>query len=327
MFDWLVTVATYVAVVLVVLVLIIMAAAYHLRHLQDLLLYHPGEPAGSRERFDGPREFGVPRFENLEVRTPDGLTLRGFAVMPTSATPRHVIVYWHGNAGNAGHRTPIARLLAERTASTVVMMDYRGYGLSDGIPNTHPNESGLKMDAESVMGYVLAREDWRRLPIFVMGTSLGGAVSIYLGSQPRYDRIIAGWILENTFTSISDMADVVFAPIIRRAVVGWRAPALIFLLNRIIKPIVLHIGWYSIDLVRQVTAPILFISSSRDDLVPPSHVRSLHDSARACGLKRFHALPEAGHNDAPAAPGYADAIAAFMAEAVARRGGHALGTS
>jgi alpha-beta hydrolase superfamily lysophospholipase len=41
----------------------------------------------------------------------------------------------------------------------------------------------------------------------VYGRSLGGAVAINLASQQVYQNVIKGLILENTFTSISDMID------------------------------------------------------------------------------------------------------------------------
>eukprot|EP00672_Neobodo_designis_P025249 CAMPEP_0174827912 /NCGR_PEP_ID=MMETSP1114-20130205/1010_1 /TAXON_ID=312471 /ORGANISM="Neobodo designis, Strain CCAP 1951/1" /LENGTH=320 /DNA_ID=CAMNT_0016061599 /DNA_START=45 /DNA_END=1003 /DNA_ORIENTATION=+ len=320
MFDVLVTVLTYVAAVLVTLVLIVMAVAYRFRHFQDMLLYHPQEPAGSRTAVDSPRDHGVSRYEVLDIRTPDGLTLRGFLVQPPTGASRCVITYFHGNAGNVGHRIPIARLLAERVGATVVMMDYRGYGQSDsGSAAAAPSEAGLKVDANAVMEYVLGRDDLRRLPQFVMGTSLGGAVTIYLASQQRYDRVVAGFIVENSFTSISDMADVVFAPVIARRIPGWRGKLLTFTLSKIIKPVVLYIGWWSIDAVRHVTAPTLFISAAKDELVPPSHVHALHDAAVKSSLRRFVTLPDSTHNDAPAAKGYAEHISGFVHDVLQRR--------
>jgi pimeloyl-ACP methyl ester carboxylesterase len=326
MFEGLVTVLTYMAVVLVVLVAIIMLLAYRFRHFQDMIVYHPEEPAGARTNVESPRDKGVSRYELLEIRTPDGVTLRGFLVQPARGTPRCVITYFHGNAGNVGHRIPIACMLAEGLSATVVMVDYRGFGLSDGGSMTAaPHEAGLKIDADAIMDFVLNRDDLRRLPQFVMGTSLGGAVTAYLGSQPRFDSIVAGFIIENSFTSISDMADALFAPMIAQRVPGWRGRLLIFTLSRIIKPIVLYIGWWSIDAVRHITAPTMFISSAKDELVPPAHVQALHDAAVKSSLRRFVVLPQGTHNDAPNAPGYLEHITSFIHDALRRRGHH-LGT-
>ena len=36
---------------------------------------------------------------------------------------------FHGNAGNIGHRLPIARMIINYTGCNVFMLEYRGYGL------------------------------------------------------------------------------------------------------------------------------------------------------------------------------------------------------
>jgi len=62
------------------------------------------------------------------------------------------------------------------------------------------------MDAETGLEWLLARRDVDKSKIFVFGSSLGGAVSVNLTSDPRYSPSIAGLILENTFTSLPDVA-------------------------------------------------------------------------------------------------------------------------
>ena len=44
--------------------------------------------------------------------------------------------------------------------------------------------------------------------VFLHGRSLGGAVAIYTANE--YPDLFQGMIIENTFTSIEDMADVLF---------------------------------------------------------------------------------------------------------------------
>jgi fermentation-respiration switch protein FrsA (DUF1100 family) len=87
------------------------------------------------------------------------------------------------------------------------------------------------------------------MDIFLYGRSLGGAVSIYLGSHPEYKSKIRGLILENTFTSISDMIDAIM-PIFKY---------LKFLQRN---------HWKSIERVPHIEKPILFIRSLRDEIVP-----------------------------------------------------------
>lgn len=49
--------------------------------------------------------------------------------------------------------------------------------------------------------------------IYILGRSLGGAVTIYVASQDTYKNAIKGLILENTFTSIQDMVKIVLPPL------------------------------------------------------------------------------------------------------------------
>lgn len=105
---------------------------------------------------------------------------------------------FHGNAGNIGHRVPIAKVLEETLGCNVLMVEYRGYGLSTGSPD----ETGLKVDAQTGLDYIRERAETKDTRIVIHGQSLGGAVAINLvaGNQDRGD--IAGLILENTFLSI-----------------------------------------------------------------------------------------------------------------------------
>ena len=66
--------------------------------------------------------------------------------------------------------------------------------------------SGLYTDAETALKWLCNRADIDSQKIFVYGSSLGGAVSIKLCSDTKYMTSVAGLILENTFTSIPDVA-------------------------------------------------------------------------------------------------------------------------
>lgn len=105
---------------------------------------------------------------------------------------------FHGNAGNIGHRVPIAKVLEETLGCNVMLLEYRGYGLSSGSPD----ESGLKVDAQTGVDYIRERASLKDTKIIIHGQSLGGAVAIDLVAKNQYSGDIAGLILENTFLSI-----------------------------------------------------------------------------------------------------------------------------
>ena len=53
----------------------------------------------------------------------------------------------------------------------------------------------------------------RKYDIFVLGRSMGGAVAIYSSTIEQFSSAVSGYILENTFTSISDMLGSMFQPL------------------------------------------------------------------------------------------------------------------
>ena len=105
---------------------------------------------------------------------------------------------FHGNAGNIGHRVPIAKVLEEQIGCTVLMLEYRGYGLSTGTPD----EDGLMVDAQTGLDYIRQRAETSGSRIVVYGQSLGGAVGIALVERNVQAGDVGGLVLENTFTSV-----------------------------------------------------------------------------------------------------------------------------
>jgi len=91
------------------------------------------------------------------------------------------------------------------TGCNVLMVEYRGYGTSNG----EPSEDGLKLDAQAALDYLHEeRKDVDSRQIFVFGRSLGGAVAIWLAH--RNPRGLRGVMVENSFTSIYAMATPIF---------------------------------------------------------------------------------------------------------------------
>ncbi len=113
-----------------------------------------------------PMDEGL-EFEDLRFKTRDGITLHGWLV-PAEASIG-LILFCHGNAGNISHRVDNIRRLHDIGLS-VLIFDYRGYGLSGG----RITESGFYLDAEAA--YEIAREHAARenLKLILFGRSLGG---------------------------------------------------------------------------------------------------------------------------------------------------------
>jgi fermentation-respiration switch protein FrsA (DUF1100 family) len=164
------------------------------------LIYPRNVPTDARTNVPKPRQFGITDYEDLQIPTPDGESLHALFIRPSNkGFARDVtILMFHGNAGNIGHRVPIARVLQDVLGCNVLMLEYRGYGLSTGVPD----EAGLKLDAQVGLDYIRQRAETSNTKIVVYGQSLGGAVAINLVAENQDKGDIKGLILENTFLSI-----------------------------------------------------------------------------------------------------------------------------
>ncbi|GES92345.1 alpha/beta hydrolase protein [Rhizophagus clarus] len=215
------------------------------------MIYLAGIPAGSRQIVQKPSDFGM-EYTDVTLTTKDGVRIKAYICkLPRYARDRPTILLFHANAGNMGHRLPIAREFYVKLRCNVVLLSYRGYGLSEG----NPTEKGLRIDSQAILDFVLNDEDLKNTKLIAYGQSLGGAVTIDLVS--RNEDKFSGMIVENTFLSIPKLIPHVF-PIIKH---------LSFLCHQI---------WPSEKSIQQiVNVPILFLSGLIDELVPPSHMRQI----------------------------------------------------
>ncbi|KAM0120076.1 bem46 protein, variant [Aspergillus fumigatus] len=250
------------------------------------LIYPRNVPADARTNVPSPRQFGISDYEDLQIPTPDGESLHAFFIRP--ANKQHArnitVLMFHGNAGNIGHRVPIAKVLQEILGCNVLMLEYRGYGLSTGVPD----EAGLKIDAQTGFDYLRQRAETRNTTIIVYGQSLGGAVAINLVAENQDSGDVGGLILENTFLSIRKLIPTVFPP------------------ARYLARLC-HQHWASEEVMPKIRdVPILFLSGLKDELVPSN-------------CKVWRTLPNGGHNDTVAESGYFEHIYDFVIEEVIRK--------
>lgn len=284
------------------LALILASVAGILYKFQDVLLYFPDQPSSSRLYV--PMPTGIPH-ENVYIRTKDGVKLNlillrytggdtppgvaaGNQSSPTCSTPP-TILYFHGNAGNIGHRVPNALLMMVNLKANVVLVDYRGYGKSEG----EPSEGGLYLDAEATLDYVMTRPDLDKTKVVLFGRSLGGAVAVRLASVNPHR--VAAIIVENTFLSIPHMAATLFSFLPIRWLPLWCYR------NQ-------FLSYRQVALCRM---PSLFVSGLSDQLIPPIMMKQLYELSPA-RTKRLAIFPEGTHNDTWQCQGYFAALEQFM---------------
>ena len=171
----------YGGVLIFILLCLAVCGAFY--HYQDVLLYYPEQPESARVFVQTPNTVGLP-YENVFLETDDGVRITGYFV-PQSLDRRReapTMLYFHGNAGNIGHRLNNVQAIYSYCGCNVLLLEYRGYGKSEGSPS----ENGMRLDAKAAMDYLLNREDVDSKKIIVFGRSLGGAVAIDLASDLNY---------------------------------------------------------------------------------------------------------------------------------------------
>lgn len=237
---------------------LLLAAGLALHYLANRALYYPMRHPGGYWGVQA--ELGA---EDVALTAADGTRLHAWMIRRPDA--RLVTLFLHGNAGNITHRALHAREILA-AGSSVLLLDYRGYGKSAG----RPTEDGLYADAEAAYQYLL-RTGYDPRQIVVHGESLGTAVATYLAARHP----CAGMILEAPLTSAGDIAG---------TVVPYLGPLLVRSFDstaRIARP--------------AVPIPILFLHGDRDDIVPLRFGRALFAQARE--PKAFWEISGAGHND------------------------------
>ncbi|UJR31466.1 hypothetical protein I4U23_018955 [Adineta vaga] len=264
--------------------------------LQDMLLYQPNEPDTARTIVQTPELFHM-EYETITIETTDNEKLHGYLLTQMQRTEEcATLIFFHGNAGNIGHRLQNAHLLYRACNINILLFDYRGYGRSTGIPS----ETGLYTDAQAVYDFVRSRSDLNQEKIFLFGRSLGGAVALHLAAHlaeieatpPLYCVVV-----ENTFTSIPDMAKRLFQ---------------FFIIDYI--PSCYYKNMFSsISKIRHIKIPLLFLSGEQDELVPPQMMRKLHDECQST-KKQLILFSDGQHNTTWLSRNYSIQIHKFLSE-------------
>lgn len=211
-----------------------------------------------------PERGGVGRSpaEDVFLEASDGVRLHGWYAPAPEGRP--TLLWFHGNAGNLECRREMFQRL-RATPAGVFLLDYRGYGRSEG----KPSEEGLYRDARAAWEWLAARTPPRRIVVF--GKSLGSAPACELACQVP----CGGLILQSAFTSAPDMA--------------WRVlplfPARWFMRTK----------FDNLSKIPRIACPKLFLHSRSDEIVPFAMGERLF--AAAGDPKEAAWFDGAGHND------------------------------
>jgi fermentation-respiration switch protein FrsA (DUF1100 family) len=256
---------------------LILSAGVLLYSFQNKMIYLPDIEANSSVPEANPKGYRNPgerrlRYSNVWLTTEDDMKLQAWLVMHSSHAP--TLIFFTENAGNMGLRMDSIHQFVTELEFNVFILSYRGYGNSSGSPT----ERGLELDIRAAVKYVFEEAPVDRSQVFLFGRSLGGAAAIYAASCIR-EYPYRGVIVENTFTSIDDIVDHLMPRL-----VAWA------------KAVILSNHWPSLARIPLITAPMLFISGRKDELVPPTHMDRLYEAATGARFKELHRVAEGDHN-------------------------------
>jgi len=170
--------------------------------------------------------------------------------------PRRTVLFFHGNSGNISHRDYVIDVCRE-FGLDLLLVDYRGYGNSDGIPGPR----GIRKDA--IIAYDFLKTKCDPQDIIIWGESLGGSAAAYVASRRRCRCLI----LISTFSSLEDC-------IFDCSLPKWFKNPVGFLVKLTVEPIPSKNWMYKMQ------CPVVVIHSEEDDLINFSNAEKLYDSVK-----------------------------------------------
>lgn len=247
--------------------------------LENSLIFFPSKYP------DGEWQPSGLQYEDANFAAADGVKLHGWYV--PAEDPIAVVLFCHGNGGNLTHREDVMRAMQRYVGATILVFDYRGYGRSEGSPS----EQGVLSDARAARAWLAQRAGIAEQDIVLMGESLGGAVAVDLAAHNGARALV----LENTFTSLPDMAAVHYP---------W-LPARWLMRSRL----------DSLAKISQYHGPLLMAHGDADSIVPYALGEQLFAAANE--PKQWVREPGIDHND-PRSPQFYDQLRQFLAALPAR---------
>ncbi len=225
--------------------------------LQEKLIFQP-----TTLEQDYKFEFNYP-FEELFLKTKDGAVIN--AIHFKNESPKGVILYFHGNAGDLSRWGEITSFFVEMNYD-VLVMDYRTYGKSVG----KLSEKALYNDAQMCYNHLL--KTYSESDIILYGRSLGTGIAVQLASNNKPTQLI----LETPYYSLVSVAKHRFPIFPVEQLMKYRIP--------------------SFEFINEVKCPITIFHGTDDSIVPFESGKQLFDECKSLN-KTFIKIEGGQHNN------------------------------
>ena len=244
--------------------------------------------------------------QDFDVRASDGVLLRGWKVTPPSPNGSWVLLF-HGVADNRVGVIGQSEFLL-RAGYSVIMMDARGHGASEGSIATYGwlerNDTKAVIDAlnadfmqrcaaiqwHGVGGPVCAPNH-----IFALGESMGAGIALQsAAADPRIEAVVAEASFANLREAAYDYAGLRKSPLLGKTLLRPFAWTLLYRGEKLTGFPLAEIS--PVKAVASRAFPVLLICDEKDEALPCRHTQMIYDAAR--GLKQLWVVPNAYHTAA-----------------------------
>jgi fermentation-respiration switch protein FrsA (DUF1100 family) len=235
-----------------------------------ILLFCSCEDLVSRFSFFPDTQYIIPK-EKLPayitpviIGTSDGLNIQGLYFHKNSSS-KHIIIYFHGNAGNMYHRIDEATKLFN-IGPDLLLVSYRGYAQSEGSPT----EKGIYIDAESSIAYAVNTLNYDLKNVILYGRSIGTTAAVNAAQKKQIEKLI----LITPLAPGKLMADQIGLGSLKSLVGN---------------------PFDSLSKINNVQCPLLVIHGAKDEVIPYNQGKLLFDEYK--GPKKFVSIINGNHND------------------------------
>lgn len=219
--------------------------------------------------------------ENIELKTDDGNTLRGWLINNSNEEKSNLLIYFGGNAEELSYVIP---KMSKINNWSVALINYRGYGMSEGSAD----EPRLYNDCLDIFDYFANREDVNKNNIVVMGRSIGTGVATYLAERRNTSAVI----LVSPYDTLT-------------SVIQEKCPIIP------VKLLFKH-KYDSIGRAMSIKQPLLIIVGSEDRIIPTWHSRRLKEAWS--GKVFYEEITGEGHNSIDDVDEYWNKIRQFLSQ-------------
>jgi fermentation-respiration switch protein FrsA (DUF1100 family) len=142
-------------------------------------------------------------YRDITLVAADGTRLNAWFLPAKEGVPvKGTVLHLHGNGGNMAWHLGGSWWLPEQ-GYQVLLLDYRGYGHSEGDPNL----PAIYQDIDAAFDWLSKSSGVQGKPLVVLGQSIGGALGVhYLSEHPQQRSRVKALVLDGVPASYREVA-------------------------------------------------------------------------------------------------------------------------